>query len=152
MSGWTDTDGDGVGNYATFDTTGDGVDDLVLLDSDNDHVIDTRGTDTDSDGGIDQSEVDTNRDGSIDEIRKDTDKDGVEDTILRDRGDGVFETYMEPGPTDPREAIMDATVVSAPTNPDPLIALLENPDITADSRKMIENYQAQMDQIREGWL
>lgn len=37
-------------------------------------------------------------------------------------------------------------------NPDPLLALLANPDLTAENRKMIENYQAQMCQIREGWL
>lgn len=152
MSGWADTNGDGVGDVGTFDTDGDEVVDTVLLDADRDRVVDTRATDTDGDGIIDSSEVDTDRDGRIDEVITDSDGDGVEDTILRDRGDGVFETVMEPGPTDPRDAIMDATIVSAPTNPDPLMEQLNNPDLTPESRRLIEEFYATQKRMGEAWL
>ncbi|KQO98490.1 hypothetical protein [Leifsonia sp. Leaf264] len=152
MTSWEDTDGDGFGDLGKVDLDGDGQVDEVLIDSDHDHVVDQLAVDTNKDGNADTVYSDTNRDGNIDAVGIDTNRDTVVDTILQDRGDGQFETVMEPGPTDPAEAIMSATVVGPATDPPLLMQQLDNPDVPADVKEAIKEHYATIDRMNEQWL
>ena len=132
MTTWEDTDGDGFGDVGKVDLDGDGQVDEVLIDSDRDHVVDHLAVDTDKDGNADTVYADTSLDGRVDAVGIDSDRDTVVDIVLQDLGDGQFVTEMEPGPTDPAEAIMGATVVGPVTDPPLLMQQLDNPDVSDD--------------------